>query len=373
MATRRPDPSDRRSIVAALVAGASLGVAVVRAEPDAPSLPADRGRASCSRPRSRRWRVRSRSPATSTTHARPRAPADPGRPRRRRAAGSRRRPRDRHPALQGLALARRRCAIAHVTAVRGAGPGRRTSDEAWCWDSNGHDRAMHVWTWRRRPGAAATRPPAPDDAAAPRDADLTRWRRAIARSARARRRTRDVSVDGTASVAGRPVYELVLTPTSALTLVGRDRASRSTPRRGCRCGSQVFARRERTTPRSRPGSPPCRSTRSIRRCSRSRRLPGATVRQVAPTVVAMARHPRGCPGRRSPVGDRSARVRHRVRAAGRDPARRRRCPTQARALLPYAGPLLSAIAVERGRTAPGCWSGPCRVDDARSGTPTALP
>ena len=84
--------------------------------------------------------------------------------------------------------------------------------DAWFWDSSDMS-AIHL---AGVPGTTLWDASAP--AAAVRDADLLLLAQgaldAVAPYA-------DVTVDGTARVAGRPAYQLVLTPTSTLTLVGR--------------------------------------------------------------------------------------------------------------------------------------------------------
>lgn len=146
-----------------------------------------------------------------------------------------------------------------------------------------------------------------------------------------------VTVDGTARVAGRPVYELVLTPRTPLTLVGAavvavDAETRLPLR------VQVFAKGAQDPaieagftsvsfdpidPATFDFTPP----------------PGATVRTAQPpTAQAPATGERPRPAVRTFGSGFDARVAVRVDGT---------LPPQAAALLPYAGPLASVLPVER--------------------------
>ncbi len=151
----------------------------------------------------------------------------------------------------------------------------------------------------------------------------------------------DVTVDGTARIAGRAAYQLVLTPTSTLTLVGRIAVAIDAETR-LPLRVQVFPRRERR--RGDRGGVHRRVVRPdrpvdvrVHAASRHHGAPGG------------GRH-RGRPASRGRRGDaarvRAARVRRGfdLRVALRLDAP---LPAEAQALLPYAGPLLSAITVER--------------------------
>jgi hypothetical protein len=209
-----------------------------------------------------------------------------------------------------------------------------SSSDAWFWDSSDMS-AVHVGF----PGMGL-REMAPS-APAVGDADvLELTRRALDSLAP----YADVSVDAASIVAGRPAYALVLTPTSTLTLVGRvvvaiDAETRLPLR------LQVIPRGSDTAgleagftdvsfdaidPSMFSFTPP----------------PGTTVRQAA-DVIAETRAP-GDGGGAPPVSD--ARTFGRgfdLRVAMRlDSA----LAGGADALLPYAGPLLSAITVERDGT-----------------------
>ena len=204
--------------------------------------------------------------------------------------------------------------------------------DAWWWDSSDMS-AIHL---AGVPGVTLWDASAP--AAAVRDADLLliahRALDALAPYA-------DVTVDGTARVAGRSAYQLVLTPTSTLTLVGGIAIAIDADTR-LPLRLQVFARGsggaaietgftavsfDPIDPSMFAFSPP----------------PGTTVREAA-DVIADARHPAD-DGAMPPVSERHVfgegfdlRVALRLDAP---------LPAEARTLLPYAGPLLSAITVDR--------------------------
>jgi len=150
----------------------------------------------------------------------------------------------------------------------------------------------------------------------------------------------DVSVDTAATVAGRASYVLVLTPTSTLTLVGRIAVAIDAETR-LPLRFQVFPRESDaaaveagfTNVSFDPIDPAMFSFTPP---------PGATVRQAADVIAdARAQHGNGP----SPVSD------HRFFGTGFDLRVALRLdaalPDAAAPLLPYAGPLLSAITVER--------------------------
>lgn len=203
--------------------------------------------------------------------------------------------------------------------------------DAWFWDSSDMS-AIHL---AGIPGTTLW--DASLSATAVRDADLVRFAQrmldAVAPCA-------NVTVDGTAIVAGRPVYQLVLTPRSTLTLIGRiavaiDAATRLPLR------LQVFSRNSDGAaieagftevsfgpiePSMFAFTPP----------------PGTTVRQAA-DVIADARRS-SSDHTTPPVSDTHLFGRgFDLRAAIEldEPL-----PTDARPFFPYAGPLLSAITIE---------------------------
>ena len=205
--------------------------------------------------------------------------------------------------------------------------------DAWFWDSSDMS-AIHL---AGIPGTTLW--DASASAAAVRDADLLRYaQRALGAVAP----FADVTVDGTATVAGRPVYQLVLTPTSTLTLVGRIAVAIDAETR-LPLRFQVFPRGsgdaaieagftavsfDAIDPVMFAFTPP----------------PGTTVRQAA-DVIADVRHPAEDDGARPVSEPRTFGQGFDLRVALRLDAP---LPPQATALLPYAGPLLSAITVERG-------------------------
>ncbi|MGZ5300207.1 MAG: LolA family protein [Actinomycetota bacterium] len=220
--------------------------------------------------------------------------------------------------------------IAHLLAFSEQDLVANASD-AWFWDSSDMS-AIHIGV----PGLMAGGPV--PSAVSANDADLmTLVRRALDAVAPYAR----VSVDTASTVAGRPTYTLVLTPTSPLTLIGRialaiDAETRLPLR------LQVFPRGsdavaveagftavsfDAIDPSMFSFTPP----------------PGTTVRQAADVIAAAANGPGGDGA--SPVSQ------HRIFGRGFDLRVAVRLdtplPAGADALLPYAGPLLSAIMVER--------------------------
>jgi hypothetical protein len=207
-----------------------------------------------------------------------------------------------------------------------------STSDAWFWDSSDMS-AVHFGVPGMTLGQAA---PA---ATALHDADFLVFARqtlvALAPFA-------DVSVDTTSMVAGRPAYGLVLEPTSTLTLIGHiDVAIDAETRLPLRV--QVFPRGSDaaaieagfTSVSFEPIDPSMFSFTPP---------PGTTVRQAA-DVLAHLRASAGNDGG-PPVSDPHVFGRGfdlRVAVKLDSPL-----PAAANPLLPYAGPLLSAIAVERG-------------------------
>jgi outer membrane lipoprotein-sorting protein len=204
--------------------------------------------------------------------------------------------------------------------------------DAWFWDSSDMS-AIHL---AGVPGTALWDASAP--AAVVRDADLPLIARRVLEAVAP---YADVTVDGTARVAGRAAYELIMTPTSTLTLVGRIAVAIDAETR-LPLRVQVFPRGgdgaaieagftvvsfDPIDPSMFAFSPP----------------PGAPVREAA-DVLADAGGPADA-GAPPPVSE------PRVFGRGFDLRVALRLnsplPTEAKALLPYAGLLLSAITVER--------------------------
>lgn len=205
--------------------------------------------------------------------------------------------------------------------------------DAWFWDSSDMS-AIHL---AGVPGTTLWDASAP--AAVIHDSDLLRLAQ---RTLGAVAPYADVSVDGTATVADRPVYQLVLTPTSTLTLVGRIAVAIDAETR-LPLRLQVFPRGsdgaaieagftavsfEPIDPSMFGFTPP----------------PGTTVRQAA-DVIADARHPAD-DAAAPPVSE------PHVFGEGFDQRVALRLdaplPAGAQTFLPYAGPLMSAITVQHG-------------------------
>jgi hypothetical protein len=203
--------------------------------------------------------------------------------------------------------------------------------DAWFWDSSDMS-AVHfgfpgMELWEASPPAATLG-----------EADFLEFAR---RALDALAPHADVSVDTTSMVAGRASYVMVLTPTSTLTLIGRVAVALDAETR-LPLRFQVF-------PRGSDGAAIEAGFTSVSFGAIDPSMfsftppPGATVRQAA-DVIAEARGPDD--GAESPavsdpqVFGRGFDLRVAVRL---DSA----LPESADALLPYAGPLLSAIAVER--------------------------
>ncbi len=209
------------------------------------------------------------------------------------------------------------------------------ADEAWFWDSSSVS-AVHV--------AIPTRPTDPAPIPSATDADLLAFAQRIIAATGP---YADVSVEGTTVVAGQACYELVLTPTSTLTLIGRIAVSIDAQTR-LPLQLQVFPR----------GSDEAALSGGFTSVSYDpidpsmfafTAPPGATVRQATDVVAAMSRHWTTSTSRPSPEAVR------RIFGNGFDTRvaveLSTPLPREVAALLPYAGPLLSAITVERsGRT-----------------------
>ena len=154
----------------------------------------------------------------------------------------------------------------------------------------------------------------------------------------------DVSVEGTAVVAGQPSYELVLTPTSTLTLIGRIAVSVDAKTR-LPLQIQVFPRGS-DSPAIEGGFISVSYDPIDPSMFAFTAPPGATVRQAQDVVAAMEQHatttsaqPLTGPEQYSFGDGFETRIAIELHAP---------LPGEAAALLPYAGPLLSAITVERG-------------------------
>jgi len=203
------------------------------------------------------------------------------------------------------------------------------SNGAWLWDSSSMT-AVHL----SYPSDAAP----PSQASAPSAADITSMARAALDAVRP---YATIAVVGTGWVAGRPVYRLVLTPTSSLTRVGEIVAAIDAE---TRLPLDVQAIPRGT---DRPAIEAGFTSVSFDPINASMFTfappPGATVHQAAAL--------RRAPGDESPLPSISPsevrlfgsgfdlRVAYRLDAP---------LPKQAAALLPYSGSLASVIAVDRG-------------------------
>lgn len=211
-------------------------------------------------------------------------------------------------------------------------------DEAWFWDSNGMT-AVRLDLAALASGRGAD--PAWAGVTAPTRADLTGW---IGNALAALEPYAQVSVAGTVEVAGRPAYDLVLTPAAGPTLIGQVAVAIDAETR--------LPLRFSVTPKG-TGDPAVEigfdavSFDPIDPAMFAFDPPeGARVSEATPPA---AKHPEWMPDERleapAPGDVRtfgtgfSARVA--IRLAGP-------LPEEARALLPYAGPLFSALVVERG-------------------------
>lgn len=209
--------------------------------------------------------------------------------------------------------------------------------DAWFWDSSSMS-AVHLAI---PPSATDTVPIPPLPIPSPSDADfLSIAQRAIA----AVGPYADVSIEGTAVVAGQPSYELVLTPTSTLTLIGRIAVSVDAQTR-LPLQLQVFPRGS-DVPAIDGGFTSVSYDPIDPSMFAFTAPPGATVRQAADLVAAMEQHATTSSTHSSPGAV------QRVFGSGFDTRIAIELlsplPREAVALLPYAGPLLSAITVERG-------------------------
>ena len=219
--------------------------------------------------------------------------------------------------------------------------------DAWFWDSS-EMSAIHV---AGVPGTTLWDESA--SAAVIRDSDFLRLAQ---RTLGAVAPYADVSVDGTARVAGRPAYQLVLTPTSTLTLVGRIAVAIDAETR-LPLRLQVFPRGsdgaaieagftavsfDPIDPSMFAFTPP----------------PGTTVRQAA-DVIADARHPADDAGRAADV--RAARCSGRgfdLRVALQLDAP---LPASAQTLLPVRAARCCRRSPSSAAGRRGCWSGPVSV------------
>lgn len=207
-----------------------------------------------------------------------------------------------------------------------------SASDAWFWDSSDMS-AVHLDGFRDKTLWEAAPP-----AAAVRDADFLEFAR---RALDAVAPYANVSVDGASTVAGRPAYGLVLTPTSTLTLIGRIAVAIDAETR-LPLRFQVFPRGsdaaavdagftsvsfDAIDPSMFSFTPP----------------PGTTVRQASDIVAeaGASSDDHATPSVSDPrIFGRGFDLRVALRL---DSA----LPDGAGALLPYAGPLLSAFTVER--------------------------
>lgn len=206
---------------------------------------------------------------------------------------------------------------------------------AWFWDSSSMS-AVHLAIPASATGASPASP-----VPGPSDADfLSIAQKTIAAVAP----YADVSVEGTAVVAGEPSYELVLTPTSTLTLIGRIAVSVDAKTR-LPLQLQVFPRGS-DSPAIEGGFTSVSYDPIDPSMFAFTAPPGATVRQAQDVVTAMEQHasttsarPLTGPEQFSFGNGFETRTAIELRTP---------LPKEAEALLPYAGPLLSAITVQRG-------------------------
>ena len=212
--------------------------------------------------------------------------------------------------------------------------------DAWLWDS-AQMSAQHLSVaslpapWMVQPGSAPTAVPSLGDVTAFAQQVLTRVR-GYAR----------VFVDITARVAGRPVYQLVLTPTSSLTRIGRVEISIDAQTR-LPLRTQVFAR-DSSRPALEAGFTSV-SFDPIAPGVFDFALPAGTdVTQIDPSKLGAAHPPAGSGEASVPAPD------VRTFGSGFDlrwaVALTKPVPADASVLLPYAGPLGSALTVQRGST-----------------------
>jgi outer membrane lipoprotein-sorting protein len=209
--------------------------------------------------------------------------------------------------------------------------------DAWFWDSSSMS-AVHLAIPASVTGTSPIPPlpiPSPSDADFPSVAQ--RVIAAVGPYA-------DVSVEGTAVVAGEPSYELVLTPTSTLTLIGRIAVSVDAKTR-LPLQLQVFPRGS-DSPAIEGGFTAVSFDPIDPSMFAFTAPPGATVRQAADLVDATELHVTTSSAEPPPAaGPRvfGSGFETRIAIELHTPL-----PREAAGLLPYAGPLLSAITVERG-------------------------
>lgn len=210
--------------------------------------------------------------------------------------------------------------------------------DAWLWDST-QMSAQHL-ALASLPTSGTTKP-----TTAPSMGDVTAFAQQVLTAVQGYAR---VSVDATARVAGRPVYQLVLTPTSTLTRIGTiEMAIDAQTRLPLRI--QVFPRGS-----SRPALEAGFTSVSFDPIAASvfdfTPPSGTTITQIDPSKFKSAQQPGDTNGQAgAPTADglrtfgQGFDLRWAVRLSAPVPA-------GAAALLPYAGPLASAITVQRGTT-----------------------
>ena len=276
---------------------------------------------------------------------------------------------DRDTALQGVALLRR-CAGRAYPRLRRADDHREPHRRVALGFLEPEGRARRVRGRARGGGTArATRLAARHGSGGQGRPCDPRTRSRDARQPRRARRvpcwsgsdpTPGSRVDGTARIAGRPVYRLDLIPAFAPDV---DRTHQRVDRRTDAAAARRPGRGEGRDEarRWRPGSPRCRSARSIRRCSRSRRPRAPPSRR--PRSERRIR-PRGlaAQGRRAPrraSSERASTPRVAIRLHGPLPATgpTASCPTRARSR--------RHSSVHERRPGPGCSCGFVGLDTLR--------
>jgi outer membrane lipoprotein-sorting protein len=209
--------------------------------------------------------------------------------------------------------------------------------DAWLWDSS-QMSAQHLSL------SSLPTPATPDPSTAPSMGDITAFAQKVLADVQG---YANVSIDTTARVAGRPVYQLVLTPFSTLTRIGMiEMAIDAQTRLPLRV--QVFPRGS-TRPALEGGFTSVSFGPIASSVFDFTPPPGTTVTQVDTSKFKTAQQP----GATDPTG---AAANDGVRSFGKGFDLRWALrlsgpvPANAAALLPYAGPLASAITVQRGAT-----------------------
>jgi hypothetical protein len=207
-----------------------------------------------------------------------------------------------------------------------------SASDAWFWDSS-DTSAVHLGV----PGMQLWEPAS--SAAVIREADLVAFTR---RALDALAPYADVAVDSTSIVAGRPAYELTLTPTSIVTLIGRVAVAIDAETR--------LPLRFRVFPRGSEAAAIDIGFTSVSHDAIDPSMfsftppPGTTVRQGADVLTGARAWTDGHDGE-PPVSD------PRFFGSGFDQRVAMRLdsplPAGVGPLLPYAGPLMSAITVDR--------------------------